>query len=211
MFNIKTGPVILKGHPQFDSFQFVIKAIGKDESRTILMHLLVEVIEGDVYYIATDGRRLHSFTFSKQLFPNDEFNEVLEPGLYELISKSSKAICFVKVDEETEEGMNYPSWQQIMPIDRSAPTDHLAVDKTNYGRIMAKTGGTFNVKFLEDATGVKITNENSVRYEYTDGKLLLEHELGTAVLMPLIRGAEEAEETENEESESGTPDLPDID
>lgn len=211
METIKQGTVILKSHLQFDSFQFVIKALCKDESRPTLTHLLAQEIEEDVYYVATDGRRLHLFSFNKELFPNDEFNEVLEAGLYELISKSSKAICLVKAGEESEKDMKYPDWQQLISIDQDWPSEKTTVDCTDYGKLMTKTLNVFNVNYLKDATGVEIVKRQSVYYEFDQGKLILKHELGQAVVMPFRDEDEEEGKPQEREASNDEPDLPNVD
>lgn len=188
--------VLPKMHPLFAGFTWAAAARSDDETRYVLNHVLVERDEENdliTRIIATDGRRLHVHTYDAGMFDDDICDEMLEPGLYEVVAKSGKQIVIARKDDEEQE---YPNWRQVT-TDYEPQHTH-AVNAQTVGIVSARTGNLYAVDFLRQACGFGCGAKSEtvpIAYgsELPQTCLVIEHYLGRAYLMP-IQWQEEAED-----------------
>lgn len=202
METIKNGLIITKENPIFDNLRFVVSALSKDPFRDAINCLLVQKEDGILNYVATDGRRLHMFSYDIGMFDAGEgvAPEVLEAGMYRLISVSTKALVLCLNDIE----VTYPAWKKVIPDVNTDMTDN--VTSKSLGKLMIRCKSVFDPAFLNQALGLNVMKEGSSIYvdfgqEDSNSPLLVEHELGTAVLMPMYYEGEESEEDEKEKDD----------
>jgi hypothetical protein len=197
---ITDAVVIPKHYIAFNNLAFVTGAISKDETRYVLNHIEVKRHGLRTTYAATDGRRLHVAELDPGLFDDDI--DVLDPGLYLLISKSSK---FIVLQKNTDEKMSYPDWKLILGSyeigDNLAEVCEVA-DSGKIGEVMIRTERLVDTSFLAAAMGYgtsrKTTESVSLNFEAREdnGPVIIAHDHGTALVMPLRR----------KEPEDGLPD-----
>lgn len=176
--------VIGELHPLFKGLQWVCAARSTDDGRFVLNLINVERDGLLVKIVATDGKRLHVHTFDPGMFDDDI--QMIEPGLYEVIAKSGKLVVIA----EPESVVSYPNWRQVMPDHQTTESD--IVTASSIGKIGIRTGVLLAVDFTLDAIGFKHGRgkDESVNITYgpgpnKGGAFLIEHDLGTAVVMPL--------------------------
>jgi len=186
---ITEAVVIPRHYIAFPSLSFVAGAISKDETRYVLNHIEVKKRGMISTYAATDGRRLHVAELDPGLFDDDI--DVLEPGLYLLISKSTKFLVLQK----SEEKLQYPDWQIILGDyeigDNLAEVCEVA-DSGKIGEVMIRTERLVDTSFLSAAMGYgtsrKATEHVEINFEARpDGPVIIAHDHGTALVMPLRR------------------------
>lgn len=184
--------VIPKDYIAFSSIAFVCGAVSKDETRQVLHFMEVKRDGLKTTFVATDGRRLHFAELDPGLFDDDI--DQLDPGLYELISKSTKNLVIRKSDGV----WNYPNWRQL--FDDKEPGDNLAevceiADSGKIGEVMIRTDKLIDTAFLESALGYKTSRKTqdhcSINFESVGdpktGPVMISHDHGTALLMPMRR------------------------
>lgn len=185
--------VIGELHPLFKGLQWVCAARSTDDDRPVLNMINVERDGLTVKIIATDGKRLHVHTFDPGMFDDDI--QMIEPGLYEVVAKATKLIVIA----EPEDSFNYPNWRNVMPDHKTSERD--IITASSIGKIGIRTGVLLATDFTLDAIGFKHGRgkDESVAISYghgvsKTGAFLIEHDLGTAVIMPLkMEDAEKGE------------------
>ena len=196
--NITDALVISKGYLAFSSIAFVTGAISKDEQRYILNHIEVTKRGLCTVFAATDGRRLHVAEMDPGLFDDDI--ETLDPGLYLLIAKTAKFIVIRKTEEIN---LKYPNWRSIMePYEIG---DNLAEvctigDSGKIGEVMIRTKRLLDTAFLASAIGYGTSRKAGelahINFEARAdefGPVIIAHDHGTALVMPLRRTEHEDE------------------
>ena len=185
--------VIGELHPLFKGLQWVCAARSTDDDRPVLNLICVERDGLNVKIVATDGKRLHVHTFDPGMFDDDI--DMIQPGLYEVVAKSGKLI----VVADPEDTYSYPNWRQVMPDHNASIRD--VVTASSIGKIGIRSGVLLATDFTLDAIGFKHGRgkDESVAISYGHGiskagAFLIEHDLGTAVIMPLrMEDAEKGE------------------
>lgn len=112
-----------------------------------------------------------------------------------MIAKSGKLVVIA----EPESDHNYPNWRQVVPDHLTTESD--LVTSATIGKIGIRTGVLLATDFMLDAIGFKHGRgkDESVSITYGPGPVktgafLIEHDLGTAVIMPLrMEDAEKGE------------------
>lgn len=185
--------VIGELHPLFKGLQWVCAARSTDDERPVLNLINVEREGLMVKIVATDGKRLHVHTFDPGMFDDDI--AMIQPGLYEVVAKTAKLI----VVAEPEDIYSYPNWKGVLPDHKTNERD--VVTASSIGKIGIRTGVLLATDFTLDAIGFKHGRgkDESVAISYghggnKTGAFLIEHDLGTAVVMPLkMEDAEKGE------------------
>lgn len=185
--------VIGELHPLFKGLQWVCAARSTDDGRYVLNLINVERDGLLCKIVATDGKRLHVHTFDPGMFDDDI--QMIEPGLYEVIAKSGKLVVIA----DPEDSLTYPNWRAVMPDHDATIQD--VVTASSIGKIGIRSGVLLAVDFTLDAIGFKHGRgkDESVAITYgpgadKGGAFLIEHDLGTAVVMPLkMEDAEKGE------------------
>jgi hypothetical protein len=197
--DITDAVVIPKNYIAFDNLAFICGAISKEESRYVLNHIEVKRNGLKSTFVATDGRRLHVSELDPGLFDDDI--GFLDEGLYLLISKSAKFIVLQKNNEP----LKYPNWEAILGDYQIG--DNLAelcdvADSGKIGEVMIRTGKLVDTTYLAEAMGYGTSRKSSstvflnFQAPKDDGPIIIAHDHGTAILMPLRRAeTEEADET----------------
>jgi hypothetical protein len=151
---------------------WVLKARSTDKNRETLKYVLIE--EGK--FIATDGRRLHSWAA--------EIPAGLSDGVYDIIY-SKENVTFVAM-----EGYTFPNYKQVIPDYKMAPaiinlekSDEETVRITKAVIQIFKLTGyktTTNIKFIKDLLGYtwEVTAQAEKAAKFTCGNLM-------AIVMPL--------------------------
>ena len=88
----------------FKEIQWVLSAIGKDESRINLTRLCVQ----DGFFICTNGYSLHAAQIDNEMLPNAMLPE---DGKYEVVSNTQKAIVLKKDDQCAD----FPAVWEVFP------------------------------------------------------------------------------------------------
>lgn len=200
--------VVCELHPLFKGLLWVSAARSSDETRWALNHVCVEKTGLEWTLIATDGRRMHVHTFDAGLFDTDI--EGLEPGLYEVVTKTSKLIVITRSEEL--ELPAYPNWRGVFP--EYEPTISDVMDARSISKMGVRTGVLLASDFASDALGFGcgVKGSDSVHVTYGSssegGAFVIRHELGKAIVMPLRldevpASTDSAPKTEAE----ATPDL----
>jgi hypothetical protein len=221
-FQKYTAEVLPKFHPLFAGLVWAASARSEDETRHVLNHLLVERDpENDLItrIVATDGRRLHIHTYDAGLFDDDLCDQMLEPGLWVVVAKSAKQIVITRSDED----LTYPDWGRVNPDHN--PTRTAAVNAQTVGIVSALTGNIYAVDFMRQACGFGAGAKSETVHitygsESPTSPMVIEHELGRALLMPIRLDDEEAEDEKSatmtlphlgvedtEESDENSPEL----
>lgn len=200
--------VIPKDYIAFNSIAFVCGAISKDETRLVLCHMEVARNGLVTSYAATDGKRLHVAELDPGLFDDDI--DVLDPGLYLVVAKSSKFIVLQK----TEAQLSFPNWRMILGDyelgDNLAEVCDLE-DSGKIGEVMIRTGRLLDTAFLAAAMGYgtsrKATEHVGINFEAKDdnGPVFIAHDHGTAVVMPMTRKEPDPELKDDVASHETTP------
>lgn len=200
--------VICELHPLFKGLMWVASARSTDETRLVINSVKVERDELVCKIIATDGRRLHVHTFDPGMFDDDI--QMIEPGLYEVITKTSKLIVIA----ESECGQKYPDWRKVIP--EYGTSKSLNVNSRTLAKIGIRSGVLLANDFASDAVGFghgrKKDEEVLVRYGFVGvaDAVVIEHDLGMAVVMPLRQGDEE-ESSDSKSDADCTPNIPGLD
>lgn len=187
---ITDAVVIPKGYIAFPNIAFICGAISKDEERYVLNHIEVTRSGLKTTFAATDGRRLHIAQLDPGLFDDDI--DTLDPGLYLLISRSSKFIVLKKSDEQH----TYPDWRKLM--EGYEIGDNLAevcdvADSGKIGEVMIRTARLLDTGYLAEAMGYgtsrKLGDTAFLNFEARpdNGPVIIAHDHGTALVMPLRR------------------------
>lgn len=192
---IKDAVVIPKEYHLFKPLHFVCAAVSKDEQRFVFQHVLAEKVGGVWYYVALDGRRMHVHEMDPGMFDTDM--DLLDAGLYTVVHKSTKVLVLQRGEILAEK---FPDWRRIMPD--AEPDEVLECAGSDMlGKLFLRTGRVFSYAFLSSALGygsaVKPDELVSLEFwqEGGDGPLLIQHEHGRALVMPI-----RAEDTEEEPS-----------
>lgn len=182
--------VIPKHYIAFDSIAFVCGAISKDENRFVLQHMEVARRGLVTSYAATDGKRLHVAEIDPGLFDDDI--DVLDPGLYLVISKASRFIVLQKSDAKVD----FPNWRMLLGDHEIG--DNLAevcevLDSGKIGEVMIRTERLLDTTYLAQAIGYGTSRKAGdlvhLNFEAREdgGPVVLAHDHGTALLMPMVR------------------------
>jgi len=201
--------VICELHPLFKGLLWVSAAKSTDETRYVLCNVLVEREGLECHIVATDGRRMHIHTFDPGMFDDDI--QMIEPGLYEVITKTGKLIVIAP----SECGSTYPNWRNIIPDHK--PENEDVFESRSISKMAIRTGVLLATDFVTDAIGFghgrKKDQSTMVRYGTPEksGAFVIEHDLGKAIVMPLRMddGEYKTEEKPKTDAEN-TPDLPGI-
>jgi hypothetical protein len=192
--------VIGEFHPLFKGLTFVAAARSTEEERLVLCHVLVERQGLEYHLVATDGKRLHKHTM-------DDI-EVVEPGLYEVIAKSSKYIVIAANDDLCS--TKYPDWRKVVPSLKLKHED--SITSKNVSKLCITTGTLLATDYALQACGfgcgLKKDDHAHVHYAaHPDGGgFVIEHDLGTAVVMPLRM--ESGDNAEAKDEAEMTPQIP---
>lgn len=190
-FKKTPAEVIGSMHPLFKGLQWVAVARSDDETRHTLCHVLVEQEGLITRIVATDGRRIHVHEYYAGLFDTDIFDDLIQPGLYEIVAKSKKFIVITPCETD----LDYPNWRQVIPD--HVPTRTAAVNEANLSLICVRTGVVLAVDFLKEACGFGCGAGHTQHVTFGSAgpmdALVITHELGKAVVMPIrdIEGAED--------------------
>ncbi len=195
--------LIPKNYIAFPSISFVVGALSKDETREVLHHMEVTKEGLITRYAATDGRRLHVAELDPGLFEDDI--DILDPGLYLLIAKSTKFIVLQKTDEV----MKFPDWKIILGDYEIG--DNLAEvcdvsDSGKIGEVMIRTERLLDTGFLAQAMGYGLSRRPqepvcvNFQARENNGPVILAHDHGTALVMPMMR--KEPDPTLEDEAET---------
>lgn len=198
--------VIEELHPLFKGLTWVASARSEDAERYAITCVKIERYGNEWKIVATDGRRVHVSTYDAGLFTEDL--DMLDSGLYEVIANTKKLIVVAPAEIETV----YPNWQSIIPEPR--PYFREVVCQHSITKIGIRTGALLDTDFMIEAVGIGtiVKKGESADIEYSAGNtpadpVMIRHEIGMAVIMPLKLG-----ETEEQEAESsdyyGVDDLP---
>lgn len=204
-FGKTPAEVIGELHPLFKGLLFVSAARSDDENRAVLNHILVERQDLEYRIVATDGKRLHVHEFDPGMFDDDI--EHLEPGLYEVIAKSSKFIVLAANDELNITA--FPVWRKILPNQKLK--HHDTINAKTISRIGIVTGtllaADFTIEALGFGNGRKKDDNCEVEYaaDPKGGPFMIKHDLGTAILMPM-RMPDDSEEAP-EDDDAATPEF----
>lgn len=178
--------VIPELHPLFRGLSWVAAARSSDETRYVLNMIHIEREDMLLHAVATDGRRLHVHTFDPGLFDTDI--ELLPDGLYEVIAKGSKML--VLATPELDPG-SYPNWRAVLPnFSRQKQKDE-TIHRQGISRIGIVTGALLAADFAMQAVGFGAGFKKDASVPVTlwsdgpDSPVVIEHELGKAVVMPL--------------------------
>lgn len=199
--------VICELHPLFRGLVWASAARSDDETRATLCNVLIEREGLNCVIVATDGRRLHVHTFDPGMFDDDI--QMIEPGLYEVITKTAKLIVIAPADD----GLNYPNWRKIVPEFTPKITDCL--NGRSISKIAIRTGVLMATDFVQEACGFGCGRKKDDTAVVTygtpdkDGPFIIEHDLGKAIVMPLRMEDDKDGEEPKSEAES-TPDIPAI-
>lgn len=197
--------VICELHPLFKGLMWVAAARSSDETRIVLNSVLVERKGLECVIVATDGRRLHQHTFDPGMFDDDI--QMIEPGLYEVITKTTKLIVIAPSEIDASQ---YPNWRKIVPEFTPKMTDNL--NARTISKIAIRTGVLLATDFVTEAIGFghgrKKDDMANITYGTPDpkGAFVIEHDLGKAVVMPLRIESDESSEAKSEVD--ATPDIP---
>ena len=201
---------ISKEYTAFDQIAFVLTALSKDETRYILTHMKV-IREGHITrYVATDGHRLHIAELDPGFISEDL--ELLDDGIYTLISKTAKHIVLKKTEEYKT---TYPNWEQVagsyMIGDPLSEICHIA-DPGKIGEIMIRTHKLLDTTFLAQALGYGSSRKSSesvhAQFQISrddHGPITIAHDHGTAFLMPLRRAEVNEDDTDDTPSHTTAP------
>lgn len=199
--------VICELHPLFRGLLWVSAARSDDETRAVLNTVLIERNGLECTMVATDGRRLHVHMFDPGMFDDDI--QMIEPGMYEVITKTAKLIVIAPA----EVGSEFPNWRKIVPDFTPTTTDFL--NSRSISKIAIRTGVLMATDFVQEAIGFgcgRKKDETAVVTYGTpdkDGPFIIQHDLGKAVVMPLRMDEEKDGDEPKSETES-TPDIPAI-
>ncbi len=158
IINTKDG----KTAKQFETLQWCIKAVARDDIRQILKHLYID----KDFMAGCDGHRLHI-----------AFNDWdLEPGLYEILTVKANEILLAK--SETFAINDYPPIWSVVPSQckNGIPSFHCNMDKRQElnnksclaYHVYMNTQNCYNLKYLED-----IRMEGNMQFEMGKDKPLL--------------------------------------
>jgi hypothetical protein len=189
-YQLTDAVVIPKGYIAFSSIAFICGAISDDEARYILHHIEVTRDGLKTTFAATDGRRLHIAELNPGLFDDDI--DSLDAGLYLLISRSAKFIVLKKSNEVR----TYPNWRSL--LEGYDIGDNLAEicevgDAGKIGEVMIRTEKLLDTAYLAEAMGYGTSRKKSesvhLNFETRPGTgaVLISHDHGTALVMPLRR------------------------
>jgi len=199
--------VICEFHPLFKGLMWVSAARSTDDTRLVLCSVHVEREGLDCHIVATDGRRLHVHTFEPGLFDDDI--EMITPGLYEVVTKTSKLIVIAP----SECGSSYPNWRGIIP--KYEPEHEDVFEHRSISRMAIRTGVLLATDFANEAIGFgngrKKDDSAMVRYGSPEksGAFVISHDLGKAIVMPLrMDDGEYSTEEKPKTDVKNTPDLP---
>ena len=182
-----------KMHPLFKGLLWVSTARSDDETRYVLQHILVEREGLLTRLVATDGKRLHLHEYDAGLFEDDICEDMLEPGLYELVAKSKSALVVARCEDDS---LRYPHWRQVIPD--YSPQHSAMVTAQTVGIFSAKTGVLLAVDYIQLACGFGCGGESNITVTYGQeckgGAFVVKHDLGKAIVMPIKWGDEDAED-----------------
>lgn len=187
--------VITHLHPLFKGLLWVSVARSDDETRYALQHVHVEQEGMLTHIVATDGRRIHIHTHDPGLFDNDI--EEIEEGDYEVVAKSGKLLVITPADSPE---LKFPNWRSLLP-DVPAPLYKRAVlSRDSISSLGMRSGALLATDFALEACGFGcgFGKDETVRIEYfTEGNMqpmVIKHDLGKAIVMPMrMPGGEDAE------------------
>lgn len=206
-FGKTPAEVIGEYHPLFRALLWVAAARSSDEERLILNHVAVQRDGLEYKIIATDGKRMHVATYDPGMFDDDIAN--IEIGLYEVIAKSAKFIVIAANDEL--ELAKYPNWRSVLPSINTQYEER--IESRTISKIGILSGTLLATDFAIEAVGFGCGHKKDaivdVRFAANPhgGGFLIEHELGTAVVMPMRMDHDESEERPKDDAEA-TPIIP---
>ena len=174
IINTKNGDMA----KQFDTIQWCIKAVSKDDLRQNLKHLYID----KDFMAGCDGHRLHI-----------AFNDWdYEPGLYELLTVKANEILLAK--SETLSLGDYPSFWRVFPpqCKNGIPSFYCNMDKRHElnnksylaYHVYLNTQHCYNLKYLDD-----IRMGGNLKFELGENQSMLvvasEDHDRLAMIMPL--------------------------
>ena len=176
IINTKDGDTV----KQFETLQWCIKAVAKDDTRNTLKHLYID----KDFMAGCDGHRLH-------IALNDWDFEL---GLYEILTIKANEILLAK--SETFSLGDYPPIWKVVP---SQCKNGIPPFQCNMGKrhelnnksylayhVYMNTRNCYNLKYLED-----IRMEGNMEFEIGADKLMLvvasENHDRLAMIMPLMQ------------------------
>ncbi len=195
--------VICELHPLFKGLLWVSAARSNDETRAVLANVLVERDGMTCHLVATDGRRLHHHEFDAGLFDTDI--DMIEPGQYEVITKTAKLIVIAPCAES----YNYPNWRLVVPD--HVPQYSASVNSQTISRLGIATGVLLAADFVNDAIGFKhgMGKDSTVAIEFGSAgpreAFVITHELGKAIVMPLRMDDATPQEEQKSDTEMTAP------
>lgn len=203
--------VITDFHPLFKGLLWVSVARSTDDTRYVLTHIHVEREGLKTHIVATDGKRVHVHTFDPGLFDGDI--TPIEPGNYEVIVRAGKKLVITPASDEE---LSFPNWRALLP------TGHLAffrevVTRASVGRIGIRSGVLLATDFALEACGFGhgFGKDESVHIEFaSEGSgrpMVIRHELGKAIVMPMKLDDEKSTFGTGAEPTSDTDATPVID
>jgi hypothetical protein len=165
---------------QFDTIQWCLKAVSRDDTRQKLKHLYID----KDFMAGCDGYRLH-------IALNDWD---LESGLYEILNLKANEILLAISDSLSLE--DYPSIWRVVPFQckNGIPSFYCNMDRNREldnksylaYHVYMNTRNCYNLKYLED-----IRMEGNMQFEMDENKSLLviasEDNDRLAMLMPLVQ------------------------
>lgn len=198
--------VITSAHPLFKGLLWASVARSTDETRITLQHIHVEREGIKTVIVATDGKRIHAHTYDPGLIDGDI--EPIEPGNYELVTKSGKVIVLAPA---IDENMDFPNWRSLIPREMIGFREQ-TVTKSSVGKIGILSGVLLATEFAIEACGFGcgFGKDEAVRISFCsdspDSGMYIKHDLGRAVVMPM-RLSEDVKGTEREplSDEESTP------
>lgn len=128
----------------FHLLWWVATAASRDETRAFMQTILVEQVDGERIFTATDGTRLHQFASTTP------FVEDLKPGTYRITKLTKSTLQLERTDA------TFPNYRNVIPYEKLG--DH----QFNF---------TFNRNLWECATAVvcrhaELANNYAVRADY---------------------------------------------
>jgi len=159
------------------TYTWVMRAVSTDSTRRILNYLYVD----GKRLVATDGRRLH--------VSNDLFADEKDSGLYRILKRG--AVIWLDKQDMKETGP-YPKYREVIPTagSKSETVSYVGTADSAFMFRLALaanrvSGAIFCMDYMYDA--IPAGYQGGIEVIGTDefSPLLLKHDLGMVVLMPV--------------------------
>jgi len=202
--------VVTSLHPLFRGLLWVSVARSGDDTRYALQHVHIEREGLQTHIVATDGKRVHIHTFDPGLLDGDI--TPIEDGNYEIVTKSAKNLVIARA---TDDELQFPNWRALMPKDGGMFYEE-NVTRASVGRIGIRSGVLLATDFACDACGFGcgFGKDEAVMIRFSsEGQgqpMLIKHDLGRAIVMPLRMDTEATVGTDAEpvSDTDATPENP---